>query len=131
MSAQFTDSKEDPLARIEGLDLATGLYYAANKRALYEQLLKAFVANNADTVTDIRSAMAAQDGFTARTKAHSLKGLAATIGAKKLSTTAKALERALEEEQPEVVLKELMMLEEELDSLIQQISHALVELGCT
>lgn len=118
--------EQDPLRQITGLDLDTGLYLAANNRELYVMMLKAFADNNCNSVSTIRISLAANDLSTAERIAHSLKGLAGTIGAKELQKAAKAAENAICDNQLEVADTELQTIEELIDPLIQQIKLALI-----
>ena len=90
-----SESGADPLSLIEGLDLNQGMLCAANNRKLYEKLLVAFESNNCNTVADIRVALSSGDTERAKRMAHSLKGLAATIGATELHVAAKNTEDAI------------------------------------
>ncbi|MEO9386055.1 response regulator [Chromobacterium phragmitis] len=86
------DDDEDPLLRVAGLDVAAALRRVLGRRALYEGLLRRFVADQADAVEQVRQALrseAREDGMRA---AHTLKGLAGTIGADGLQQLAAGLE---------------------------------------
>jgi CheY-like chemotaxis protein len=62
---------------------------------LYDEVLRDFVRQEADTPQRIRDALANGDLATAQRTCHTLKGLAATIGATPLHEAAKALDTAL------------------------------------
>ncbi|WP_372809170.1 Hpt domain-containing protein, partial [Pontiella sp.] len=63
---------------------------------------------------------------TVQRLAHSLKGIAGTIEAAALQKAAAAVEKALEEHQREIALKQLHTLEELFEPLIRQIRQALL-----
>ncbi|GAB3362496.1 MULTISPECIES: response regulator [Giesbergeria] len=81
---------------IAGLDMALGLRHALGRRALYADLLHRFVSHQANTATILATSLAQGDHDTARRLAHSLRGLAATLGATALSQTAAELEQTLD-----------------------------------
>jgi two-component system sensor histidine kinase/response regulator len=81
------------LAAIDGLDPTEGLRLAGGKTDLYLRMLRAFVTGT--IASEMDSALAASDLETARRTAHSLKGVAATLGASRLREQAAALEACL------------------------------------
>lgn len=118
------ESTVDPLFKIKCLDFNMGMQCAANNRSLYEKLLKAFAENNRDTVAKVRSAITAQDQETARRTIHSLKGLAATIGARELQMAARNTEDALICGKTDIALKILKTVDELMEFLLMQIRLA-------
>jgi two-component system, sensor histidine kinase and response regulator len=63
--------------------------------SLYKRLLKKFQKDDAEVVQKIRSALQTRDLVLAQRLAHTLKSVAATLGADALSETARKLEAAL------------------------------------
>ncbi|MBT3601733.1 MAG: response regulator [Candidatus Latescibacteria bacterium] len=87
----------DPLQNVEGLDIKIGLRNVANNRVFYERLLRQFVTGSeAETVTTIKAQLLAGDRDAAERTAHSLKGVAGTIGASDLQARAQTLESAVQ-----------------------------------
>ncbi len=82
----------DGLPELPGIDKADGLKRMMNKTALYEKVLRDFHARFASESEAIRAAIASRDFATAERRAHSAKGLAATIGASQLREAARQLE---------------------------------------
>jgi signal transduction histidine kinase/DNA-binding response OmpR family regulator/HPt (histidine-containing phosphotransfer) domain-containing protein len=82
-------------SHIEDLDLQAGLRRVMGKEARYLALLRDFSATQADAPTRITAALAAGDSAGAERIAHTLKGLAGTIGANILQQRAHALEEAV------------------------------------
>ncbi|HRD35782.1 MAG TPA: ATP-binding protein [Rhodocyclaceae bacterium] len=80
---------------IEGLDVRTGLSYVMGSGALYLSLLRKFVPGQRDTVAKIRAALDDGDPVTAERLAHTLKGVAGTIGAGALQALAAEADRRL------------------------------------
>jgi two-component system sensor histidine kinase/response regulator len=93
----FVDKETgDSLVLIEGLDTRAGLRNVANNRPFYERLLRQFISGSESvTVQTIRDQMVSGDQKAAERTAHSLKGVAGTIGAKVLQGQAQILEAAI------------------------------------
>ncbi|HRE71667.1 MAG TPA: PAS domain-containing protein [Accumulibacter sp.] len=83
------------LGDIVGLDAAAGLQAADGDRSLYLRLLQLFAAQHGNDGERLRAHLAADRWDDARRLAHTLKGVAATIGATTLRERALALESAL------------------------------------
>ena len=81
--------------RIEGLDVQSGLRRVMGKQARYLSLLHEFAVTQVDAPTRIGAALAAGDRAGAERIAHTLKGLAGTIGADVLQEQANLLEDAV------------------------------------
>ena len=86
----------DPLRQIHGLDVDAGLRPVLGKRDLYEDLLRRFIdGQDARSITTLRTQLARSERADAERTAHSLKGVAGTLGASKLQASATALEDGL------------------------------------
>ncbi|HRO36958.1 PAS domain-containing protein [Thauera sp.] len=94
------------LHAVEGLDASAGLRLAMRKPALYLTLLSRFVDDQGDFRTAIRTSLARGDVETATLQAHTLRGVAAQIGAHALSEIAGHLERALKQGATSVQVEE-------------------------
>ncbi|MFO1421869.1 MAG: PAS domain S-box protein [Candidatus Competibacteraceae bacterium] len=92
------------LTEIAGLDTSLGLRQVAGRDALYRRLLDQFVASQTDAPARIAAALAASDWATAERAAHTLKGVAAQIGAGAIRALAEQLEQATHQHQPATVL---------------------------
>ncbi len=100
-SAPLSEDPASPaLAPIDGLDMRAGLRRALGKPALYRSLLQKFVAGQTGTPTALADALAQGDAVTAERLAHTLKGVAANIGATELQQAAAQLEHALRAQLP-------------------------------
>jgi two-component system sensor histidine kinase/response regulator len=86
------------LEKLPGLDPAVGLRRVGGRLAFYCELLDRFIREESGIVEDITSALAEGKTERAWRDAHSLKGLAATLGAAELSTAAAELEARLKDE---------------------------------
>ena len=77
------------------LDVSMGLHNLNGNEQLYNKLLRRFADDNTQMGQQIRAAMDAGDKETAIRLVHTLKGLAATLGAPELSSVALAVEQIL------------------------------------
>ncbi|MCK4516077.1 MAG: response regulator, partial [Spirochaetaceae bacterium] len=85
---------------LPGLDLSTAMArFQGDPNKLTTFLLR-FATNRAETAQELRTALANDDWQTMRLLAHTLKGLAGTIGANQLQAAARELEEATSEDAP-------------------------------
>jgi two-component system sensor histidine kinase/response regulator len=103
------------------LDVETGLRYANGKREFYLKLLNRFRDGQVETVTAIRNALAAGDRETARRLAHTLKGIAGTLGAKALQGAATRLDASFKAEPQADVTALVAALDESLAAVLADI----------
>jgi two-component system sensor histidine kinase/response regulator len=82
---------------VPGLDTATGLMRVAGNTKLYVRVLRQFVERQAGVARQIEEALVAGDDASAQRLAHTLKGLAGSIGASKLQSPAASVETLLRE----------------------------------
>jgi two-component system, sensor histidine kinase and response regulator len=85
------------IPEIEGVDVVDGLRRVAGNQRLYRQLLEKFAAKYADADVQISSALQSGDRNAAERIAHTVKGVAGTIGSKQVQFAAERLERAIRE----------------------------------
>ncbi|MFT5377861.1 MAG: two-component system sensor histidine kinase/response regulator, partial [Candidatus Latescibacterota bacterium] len=112
------------LEQVKGLDTATGLQRVAGKRDFYEKMMRQFCdGEQAGAIDMIKELLAEQDRKAAERAAHSLKGVAATLGAIELGQRAQGLETAIgggDETGPH-----LEAVQQELDRLLPLIRNVL------
>ena len=84
-----------PLPPIAGLDIASGLRRMMGNAAGYLALLHKFAEQQRSVPNDIAAALRRRDRATAERLAHTLKGIAGTIGAEALAAAAGRVEAAL------------------------------------
>ena len=92
-------SNEEPqetvdLPKLVGIDTATGLNNTQGNTKLYRKLLVMFRDNQSDFEAAFHQAQSDEDPHAATRAAHSLNGVAGTIGAKSVQEAARALESA-------------------------------------
>jgi two-component system sensor histidine kinase/response regulator len=95
------------LAGVAGLDVALGLRQVLGREALYLSLLDKFVRGQADVPARIAAALAQGDRAGAEIVAHTLKGVAAQIGAAQVRELAGQVERAIHQGSVAPALAEL------------------------
>ena len=89
------------------------------KKPLYRTLLRKFAEQQRGAALGIRESLDAGDLVAAERRAHTVKGLAATLGAAEVQADALALEIAIREARPRAVLDErLAAFEHRLGSLV-------------
>ena len=98
----------EPPHGVPGLDTALGLQRALGRRALYADMLRRFVDGQRTTVQTLAQAQAAGDWTLAERTAHTLRSVAANIGAQALSQQAQALEQALRERADAAALQQAL-----------------------
>ena len=82
------------ILEIGGRNTAIGMKYCMNDVAFYIETLNEFVQSSNDRIEKLEKSLAGNDMDKYRIAAHSLKSASMTIGAEKLSESAKALEKA-------------------------------------
>ena len=110
------------LQAIDGLDARLGLAQAGSRAALYRRLLAKFLTDQAGLPASLAQALSDSDWQRAERLAHTLKGVAAQIGALPLRDAALRLEQALRLRTP---TSGLLPLQAEVEQLLQPLLQAL------
>ena len=114
------------LPAIEGLDTRDGLTRVAGNRKLYLKLLRQFVEQQGPAVAEIAAALEKGDAALAERGAHTLKGVAANLGAKQVQAAASVLEEVIRHRggaaETEPVLQQVAKV---LDPLLEQLRNFL------
>ncbi|MEW6513926.1 MAG: response regulator [Pseudomonadota bacterium] len=114
------------LAGIAGLDAAAGLRLARGRDSLYLKLLRRYIADEQDFITQLNAALARGDRPTAARLAHTLKGVSGQVGAETVRALAELLEHAIQEGEPSPVFSLLKtQIADALNRLLPAISAAL------
>ena len=98
-----------PLPNVAGLDTTLGLQRALGKRGLYVEMLRRFSEGQSQFLNDLQQALATGDAVLAERLAHTLRSVAANIGAQAVSDRAQALENALRSQQTTSTQTELLV----------------------
>lgn len=118
-------SRHQGIPPIAGVDVKTGLARLAFNEQIYLKLLTRFTERFKDTAEDIRGALLKEDRTLAIRLAHTLKGLAATIGADTLADRAAELESLLGKNPEKNPEDSILALSLELKERIQAIDRGL------
>ncbi|MDD2270716.1 MAG: response regulator [Desulfuromonadaceae bacterium] len=82
-------------ASLPGISIATGLQMCNDNRSLYREMLLKFQATKREDLNEIRAFLGSDNRDAAGMMAHSMKSVAAIIGAADLSTAAMLLEETI------------------------------------
>jgi signal transduction histidine kinase/DNA-binding response OmpR family regulator/HPt (histidine-containing phosphotransfer) domain-containing protein len=108
-------SNPEELPAIEGLDTQDGLTRVAGNRKLYLKLLRQFAEQQGPAVEEITAALAAGDPALAERIAHTVKGVAANLGARQVQAAASVLEEIIRHRGPAA----------EMETALQQVAKVL------
>jgi two-component system sensor histidine kinase/response regulator len=92
---EFENTEDLSWPDLPGIIPTDGLNRVNGKQDLYKKILLQFRASNLDTVDNLETALSMGDDMTACRLAHTVKGVAANIGAVQLAGVAAELESAL------------------------------------
>jgi len=109
--------------QLPGIDTAEGLRRMMNKPQLYVKVLRDFHQRFRNETTVIQTALSTGDREAACRSAHSVKGLAGSIGARNLQAAALALETAVRNEAP-ALTAHLATFSAQLREVIDSIASA-------
>jgi CheY-like chemotaxis protein len=119
-------SKRDELpAALDSLDMVAALARLGDNKVLYRRMLLMFHAEHEQDVQAIRSALESNDLELARRLAHTLKGLAGSVGADELRAVAKQLETAIAQGKEPVYGELLAQVEQKLAVIMTSIARLL------
>jgi CheY-like chemotaxis protein len=111
--------------QLNGVDVIAALGYVNGDVEIYRKLLAAFRTEQADAVERIGELCRSEGWKEAARQAHTLRGLASSIGANQLVKAAKTLEAALRNEQKEALADLLEAVREPLSTLIGEIDRVI------
>jgi len=106
----------DGIPSIEGVDTQDGLRRVGGNQALYLKLLRKFVEQQGQAPAQISEALARNDELAAERVAHTVKGLAGSLGSSAVQQAAGRLEKAIASKTPSAELKPM---QEEFNAVVQ------------
>lgn len=119
---------DQSIPSIQGLDVEDGLKRVANNRQLYLKLLRQFVEQQSTAPAQITDALAHNDLALAERLAHTVKGVAGSLGARSVQNVAGTLEKAIATKTPTSGLAPLIQeFASILDDLVGRLRHELPE----
>jgi polar amino acid transport system substrate-binding protein len=110
-----------PFDFLSGIDIDSGLNNARQNASLYLTILNKFYVNHQKTANEIKIAIDKKDFENAEIKAHTIKGLAGTIGAKSLQTIGQELEKAIYNKEMSVIYELIDRFWNKLKTVLQAI----------
>jgi two-component system sensor histidine kinase/response regulator len=119
------DSAPEPLPNLPGVNVSESVRRIGGNVALYYSLLDKFRDKERNISTRIREALASEDRSTAERLAHTLRGIAGTLGAKTLQGLAESLEKCIKNGESGEIDPLLARIDEELATFIASIDQAL------
>ncbi len=108
---------------VPGIDIDAGLRRTGGNRKRYETLLRKFAEQQSGTSAALVAALAKGDMATAERTAHSVKGVAATLGANALAQVASQAEAAIKSRKD--AGQEVQTLTSSLEALLADLRAAL------
>jgi two-component system sensor histidine kinase/response regulator len=117
---------EAPFPSIEGVDVTAGLRRIAGNQRLYRDLLQRFADGQESCARDIGKALEKGDAGLAEMRAHTLNGIAGTLGVGVVHASAAELERQLREnDSPEKIEETRIRLDAALHAVVDAIRSTL------
>jgi len=121
-----SDELPAALVAIPGLDAKAALRRMLGKQPFYVSMLRRFLAGQAGSVAEIRTALKSGDLESAERIAHTTKGVAGNIGAVEVAALAAKIERAIMRREPrDLVDASLDALAGPLGALVAALERAL------
>jgi CheY-like chemotaxis protein/HPt (histidine-containing phosphotransfer) domain-containing protein len=118
-------SATETLPNLPGIDVDASVRRIGGNVTLYYSLLDTFRVNQQQVVSRIREALASNDPITAERLAHTLRGIAGTLGAESLQNQAEILEKNIKHGSFGNVESLLEQIDQEMVSLIAKIDQAI------
>jgi CheY-like chemotaxis protein len=124
-AADSSDNRPLPDS-LEYIDMDGALARLGGNQKLYLQLLLLFCQNQGGAVNETRAALQVNDFELAKRLAHTLRGVAGTIGANELALAAKALETAIAENNMHQIQDDLERVRQNLGLVLGSIASLAV-----
>jgi HPt (histidine-containing phosphotransfer) domain-containing protein len=118
-------STEEKLPNLPGVKVSASVRRIGGNIALYYSLLEKFRINEMHVISQIREALAANDPKTAERLAHTLKGIAGTLGAESLQSLSEQLEKNIKNGVFDNFESLMSQTGQEVIQLIKDIDHAI------
>lgn len=118
-------SAAEQLPDLPGVKVSASVRRIGGNVALYYSLLEKFRINEKQVVSQIREALTANDPKTAERLAHTLKGIAGTLGAESLQSRAEQLENNIKNGVFDNFESLMSQVDQEVGNLIKSIDSAI------
>jgi HPt (histidine-containing phosphotransfer) domain-containing protein len=123
---KMAEGEEDSMPELLGISVQDGLKNVGGNEKFYLKLLQQFLDTNRDSALEIREALEKKDRPTAVRLAHTVKGVAGTLGAGELALVAGKLEKKLKIGEASGLLFAIGEFESHLDQVMQSIEKSKV-----
>jgi len=120
-SSRNVQAAQHDLPQIMGLDVVAGLRHANGNSDLYIRMLRTFAIDFDGFASKVEPILESGDWLAASSQAHTLKGLAATLGAWDVRTLATGLEQAIRGKDLVFARQHLAQTGSSLDSLLSAV----------
>ncbi len=122
-ATSFTEDETDTLPdQLFGIDIHAALQRVGGNPKLLRKLLGEFYIDHGGDISAIHDALEQGDNDTAQRLAHTIKGVAATIGASELNIKANDLESAIKQEQLDNVTELVEQLSQVMSPVLEGLS---------
>ncbi|MEX1330526.1 MAG: response regulator, partial [Desulfobacterales bacterium] len=119
-----TEREAAPLTELNGISIVNGLQKVGGNEKLYRKLLLQFFDTHRESVNEIREVLTQKDQTLAVRLAHTIKGVAGTLGADSLAQVAGELEKELKSEETGEPSRILEQFESHLNQVMQSIEKS-------
>jgi PAS domain S-box-containing protein len=114
--------------KVDVLDLETGLKYAGGNMKHYLKLAKFFLEKEVDAMSKLQGALANQDLDTVKRLAHSIKGMAGTLGGTSAAKFASELEQSIKSDETHSAIQaQILSLTDAIEMLRLEINQLLAD----
>ena len=118
------EPEDESRPELHGISVADGLQKVGGNEKFYRKLLLQFLDTNRESANEIRDALAQNDQPLAVRLAHTVKGVAGTLGAGALAQVAGVLETALKNEETGELSNLLEQFESHLNRVMDSIEKS-------
>ncbi len=119
-----TEREDDSITELQGISVADGLKKVGGNEKFYRKLLQQFLNTNRESANEIREALEKKDQTLAVRLAHTVKGVAGTLGAGTLAQVAGELEKTLKTGETGEFSALLYKFESHLNQVMQAIEKS-------
>ncbi|PCI80785.1 MAG: hypothetical protein COB20_02715 [SAR86 cluster bacterium] len=128
----LSEENGESLPEITGIDINAGLDRVQGDQKLYRKLLRKFRDSEQNFVEKFNDARQSDEPKFATRTAHTLKGVAGTIGARALQNVAAELEKACDDQKADSIVQMLLIaVESELTPIIESLRLSDLDLRST
>jgi two-component system sensor histidine kinase/response regulator len=118
------EREDDSMTELPGISVADGLKKVGGNEKFYQKLLLQFLDTNRDSANEIREALEKKDQSLAVRLAHTVKGVAGTLGAGELAQVAGELEKTLKTGEITGLSSSIHLFESHLNQVMHSIEKS-------